>query len=213
VTGLRQASRRPARWTVEVDGEVVATLSSVEMGATGLFEGQSLSPDELQTSLDRAFGESARSLTLRYMSYRPRSIRELRSYLRRHGIPDGVVDREMERLETADLAGDVDFAAFWAENRTRFAPRGRMALAHELRQKGVGRGDIEAGLAGLPSEEQLAYQAGLRKGRLLASSDRDHFFQAMHAFLRRRGFSGEVAFAAAKRLWDTAQQADDPDDC
>ena len=42
-------------------------------------------------------------------------------------------------LEAQGYLDDHAFARFWVENREQFRPRGRRALAYELRQKGVPR--------------------------------------------------------------------------
>src|SRR5437868_4706799 len=50
-------------------------------------------------------------------------------------------------------------------------------------------------------EDERAYQAGLKRLRLLARCDEDEFRKRLCAFLQRRGFDYETARGTAERLW------------
>ncbi len=50
-------------------------------------------------------------------------------------------------------------------------------------------------------DETSAYKAGLRKMRSLTSADYDEFRLRLFSYLRRRGFSYEVAGRVVERLW------------
>ena len=87
------------------------------------------------------------------------------------------------------------------ENRGAFSPRGARALQAELRAKGVDQARIDEVLDEKDAaEDERAYQAGLKRLRLLARCDEDEFRQRMGAFLQRRGFDYETARSAAERL-------------
>jgi regulatory protein len=145
---------------------------------------------------------------LLFLSYRARSENEIRKNLSKHEIPDAVIEETIERLRREGFADDKKFASAWVENRSTFRPRGRRALALELRQKGIDDHTIESALEGI-DDEALAYEAGQKKARKLALSlskgqDWTEFRKKMSEFLARRGFSYSVIAPIVKRLWNEA---------
>ncbi len=142
---------------------------------------------------------------LLFLSYRARSENEIRKNLSKHEIPDVVIEETLERLRREGFANDKKFASAWVENRSTFRPRGRRALAMELRQKGIDDFTIESALEEV-DDEALAYEAGQKKAQKLVlslSKDEDwmEFRKKLSEFLARRGFSYSVITPIVKRLW------------
>ncbi|HJX69583.1 MAG TPA: regulatory protein RecX, partial [Dehalococcoidia bacterium] len=144
-----------------------------------------------QSCLDAAF---------RYLSYRPRSEFELKMRLRKRGFDDSSVERVLLKLREQGIVDDTTFAQFWKENRESFSPRSRAMLQSELRRKGIAPYIIAEVAQGI-NEEASAYRAGQKKVRVLASSDYEGFHRRLGAFLKRRGFSYEVAHRTVDQLW------------
>ena len=144
-----------------------------------------------QSCLDAAF---------RYLSSRPRSELELKMRLRKRGFDDSSIERVLLKLREQGLVDDFAFAQFWRENRESFSPRSRALLQGELRQKGIAPHIIAQVAQGI-DEEASAYRAGQKKVRALASSDYEGFHRRLGAFLKRRGFSYEVARRTVNQLW------------
>jgi regulatory protein len=135
--------------------------------------------DSCQKAYDRA---------LHYLSYRPRSSAEVRSYLTGKGVPSEVSAEVLRRLRTAGLLDDLAFCRYWVENRETFKPRSRGLLRQELRRKGVDDEVVAEVLVGVKDEES-AYRAGLKQAVRYDSLDDEVFQRRMQSFLRRRGFS------------------------
>ena len=102
------------------------------------------------------------------------------------------------------LVDDAQFAQTWVENRSTFRPRGRRALAVELRQKGISNEAIDEALRDL-DEDTLAYQAALKGSRKYQGLDWQDFRQKMGAYLARRGFSYAVVRPVVERIWSEIQ--------
>jgi regulatory protein len=136
------------------------------------------------------------------LSYRPRSEAEIRMRLRQ-GFDQKTIDRVILQLEARRMIDDVAFAKFWIENRESFSPRSERMLKLELKRKGIAVEVIDEVLDG-SDEDGAAYRAAQKKARLLSQEDYDVFRRKLGAFLRRRGFSYEVANHAVERLWRDA---------
>jgi regulatory protein len=148
---------------------------------------------------------------LNFLSFRPRSRREIEGHLRKKKVEIETAQAAIERLERAGLIDDREFARFWVENRQTFRPRGTRALQAEMRQKGLDSEVIDGALENLGDEEETAYVAGRKKAHSLRAADEGEFFRKMLGFLQRRGFPYAAAAPAAKRLYrDVA--GGDPDE-
>lgn len=148
------------------------------------------------------------ALTL--LSYRSRSVAELRARLLRRGFDAALVDEVLEQLNGQGILDDQDFARFWVENRQSFSPRGGRLLRAELRFKGVEREIIEGVLPSPEDEDEAAYRAGRKKARTLRALDWCEFRRRMGDHLVRRGFSYETAATAIRTLW--AEMDSPPED-
>lgn len=151
----------------------------------------------------------ALQVALRYVSFRQRSITEVRRRVGRE-FSQPVVEKVLESLKRYGYLDDADFARRWRDSRERRKPRGSFALRRELRAKGVADGIIDAALEDL-DESDSAYRAGERRAeRWLEGGQMPYpeFRRKMWDHLRRRGFGSGVAVETTSRLW---REYGDPD--
>jgi regulatory protein len=157
--------------------------------------------------------ERALEVAARFLGTRPRTRWEVERRLRRAGAEEHVIAATVDRLVELGYLDDVAFAAWWADQRDRHAPRGRRMIEAELRQRGIGR-DVIDGLrethadpdrppedAAMPATEAERATAALAahlRGRPLPSDPRS--LQRIGMFLVRRGFDAETARGAIRAL-------------
>ena len=185
ISALQFQARNPERVNVYLDGRFAFGLEA--MRAAALRVGQSLSPSEIAEL--RAEDEVALAMrrALRFLSYRPRSVAEVRRHLQKRPLADEAREAALQRLSEGGYLDDGDFARFWLENRVAFRPSSRRALRYELRQKGVAREIIDAELEDW--DDVVSALAALRANeRRWARLDAASFRQQAGAFLQRRGF-------------------------
>ncbi|MXW81559.1 MAG: regulatory protein RecX [Gemmatimonadetes bacterium] len=150
--------------------------------------------DQLQKAKDAAY---------RYLSYRARSVAEMRDKLKEKDFAAEVVAEVVADLQRQQLLDDREFARRWVEARL---PRayGARRLAQDLRHKGVAAGVVEEVLAeyatALDSRERtvalLSKQAWRYRGL-----EPDKAKRRMLGFLARRGCDAEMARAAVEQVW------------
>lgn len=198
ITALKYQKKNPERVSVYLDGRFAFGLPAIV--AAKLKPEQLLSDTEIEALQAEGDQEKAYNRALDYLSYRPRSCKEIDLYLQKRGLPEGQIEVVIERLERAGLLDDEAFARFWVENRERFRPRGLRALRYELRIKGVSGEIIDRALESVDAQES-AYRSAERKARQLRDADRQTFYRKMIDFLSRRGFAYEVAREATDRRW------------
>ena len=199
ITAIQVQKRNPNRVNIYLDGEYAFGLTRIV--AAWLQVGQTLDDEKIAKLQAEEARERAMQQALLFLSYRARSEKEIRQNLSKHEIPEAVIEETLERLRQNGFANDKQFADAWVENRSTFRPRGRRALALELRQKGIDDSTIESALEDI-DEEALAYEAGLKKARKLRVQEWSDFRKKTSDFLARRGFSYSVIAPIVSRLWN-----------
>ncbi|MEY1675783.1 regulatory protein RecX [Gordonia sp. ABKF26] len=148
-------------------------------------------------------GPSAWDSALRLLGVRARSRQEMRDRLTRKGFEPEVVDEVMARLEQHKLLDDEEFASEWVRSRHLNSGKGRVALRHELRTKGVDESVISEALADIDPDDEREIASGLVARKLTPSvvdrigddrAERDKAMRRLVGMLVRRGYSQSLAF-------------------
>jgi regulatory protein len=199
ITALKLQKRNPNRVNIYLDGQFAFGLARIV--AAWLSVGQVLEDAQIQKLLEQDAVEVAYQKALQLLSYRERSEAEVRRRLAESGFEADVVEGVLERLRTAGLVQDDQYARRWVESRSLSRPRGRRALAAELQQKGIAKEKIEQALKDAAPEEDLAYAAACKQARRLQGLPLDTFRARLGGFLARRGFPYDVSAQVIRRVW------------
>jgi regulatory protein len=135
---------------------------------------------------------------------RPRSVWEVTTRLQKAGSGENVISAAIERLKTANLVSDTEFARTWVENRCTFRPRSKRVLVLELHQKGVADSEIQSAICDL-NEASLALQTAEKYASRCKDLPFDDFRKKMFGYLSRRGFSFGTVAEAVQTTWQTQQ--------
>ncbi len=200
ITDIQQQKRAVTRYSIYLDGEYGFSLTDLELSTSGLRVGRALTPEEVAVWEAQSIEGKAYNAALRYLSYRPRSRREVQDYLITKYEESAVIDRVLVRLEALGLINDTAFAAIWIENRQMLKPRSRRRLAQELAQKGLNREVIEGALTEIDdaAQDSVLEQLITKKRRLSSYQDIDK----LTAYLARQGFEYDQIKKALRRLDD-----------
>jgi len=155
---------------------------------------------QIEDAQERAFQQA-----MLFLSYRARSESEIRQNLRKHEIPEEVIEQTLERLRQDGLANDGQFARAWVENRSAFRPRSRRMLAMELRQKGLNDEAVTSAMENV-DDDALAYEAALKRAPRLKDLEWIEFRKKLSEFLARRGFSYSVIAPVVTRVWNESNK-------
>lgn len=132
---------------------------------------------------------------LKFLSYRPRSIFEVREYLLKKDISPEILERVLHRLAELDFINDKAFGKWWIEQRSNFQLKGQRLIKLELQRKGIARELIEKlfsdNTAGI-DENGLAEKLALKKFERLKNLPEFEIKRKLYASLAQKGFSFEV---------------------
>ncbi|MGD2050473.1 MAG: RecX family transcriptional regulator [Chloroflexota bacterium] len=200
ITGITPQKKNKERVNVYLDGEFAFGLSL--MTAVSLSIGQVLTPEKVNSLKAADEVERAKASAYRYLSYRPRSIAELKRQLGNKGFNEDTIDQVVDRLSELELIDDLAFARYWVEQRETFKPRGRRALRYELYQKGIDREIVDIVVADV-DETESAKNAARKKARLWRELPEDQFYEKLSNYLGRRGFPYEIVRNVTQELWSS----------
>ena len=200
ITSLVVQKRNKSRVNVFIDGEFAFGLSAIK--AIELRKGQQLTEDDIARLKYEDGLETAYERALNFLSYRPRSVREVRQRLQSkdRDLTEEILDKVVARLERAGLLDDTEFAHFWVSNREEFKPRSARMLRYELYQKGVRDEHIDAALEAF-DEDDAALRAAQAHVRSWREQDEQRFNKRLGDFLARRGFNYDTAREVTAQVW------------
>ncbi|MBR3115683.1 RecX family transcriptional regulator [Candidatus Saccharibacteria bacterium] len=178
ITEMRQGVKNPERVNVYINGTYELSLDVAQVVDYKLKVGAELSEERL-AELKKAseFGKLYQR-TLEWALMRPRSVREIRDYLR--GKKAECADEIVSRLVSRGYLDDRKFAEWWVENR--FVKKGvsRKRLAMELMKKGVTRDIVDEVLAGRDETQEIR--------KMIAKKRSKYDDEKLMAYLCRQGF-------------------------
>lgn len=141
----------------------------------------------------KAGSKDAWSVALRFISLRPRSVKEVTEKLGKKGFSEAEIKDVTGRLIGQGLLDDSSFASFLASSRARVKNWGGRKIAAELSAKGVAGELIKKALASpdVPEEPERARAAFSRwlKTRNLATPLDKKGRQSAYRHLVARGFA------------------------
>jgi len=199
ITALVVQKRNPNRVNLYLDGEYAFGVARIV--AAWLKVGLELDEKKIEQLQVEDARERALQQSLLFLGYRARSESEIRQNLRKHEIPETVIDETLARLKQDGLANDNEFAQSWVENRSTFRPRSRRMLTMELRQKGLDEESMQSALENV-KDGPLAYEAAQKRAIRFKELEWNEFRKKLSEFLARRGFSYSVTAPVVTRIWN-----------
>jgi regulatory protein len=154
--------------------------------------------DDLEKNFNRA---------LRFLSFRPRSEKEIVDYLKKKTSYSKAQEEEKENLEIMISAivgklkehrfiNDKEFARIWISQRTKIKPRALRIIKRELAEKGIDKETIDELLVNseneVPSDFQMAYTLAEKRLKKYKDLPKQEFFEKMGRYLASRGFTYDI---------------------
>lgn len=197
------SQKRKKRVNVFLDGEFAFGLDVEALVKYNLKVGGRLSQTKIEKILKEGEFQKAYDQTLKFLSFRPRSEKEIQAYLTKKKVGPETKKMVISKLKQTKLLDDKEFALWWVEQRITFRPKGKIVLESELREKGIDREIIDSVLEKKLSdsfEEKLALRAAQKKMAVWQKLPPLKFHQKITAFLTRRGFSWKVIKKVVREL-------------
>ncbi len=206
ITKIEQQKKNPDRVSIYINNKFAFGLKKSSLLEAGLKKGQEITKEQLKKLKQKDIEDKNWDRALRFLSYRPRSEKELERYLKKKKVSDTETTTIIERLKERAYIDDKAFTTWWIEQRVKHKPRGRILLYKELAQKGVPKELINKGLNNLAKiihekekeipekyaddpEAYLAYKVAKKKAKYFNNKSKFEFKRKLSNHLYRRGFT------------------------
>lgn len=142
--------------------------------------------------------------SFRFLSFRSRSEKELRDYLKKRRAAPQVIERIITQLKELKFLDDLEFAKGWVRSRTEYKPRSVRTIKMELKQKGIADELIEEALAQQEkevSDKALAIVLLQKRKKRYEGMEKNERLQKAGGFLARKGFNFDVIKSAITEVF------------
>lgn len=189
ITRLVQGKKNPNRVNLYLNDEFAFALSIDEVAKNGLKKGLDLSDDQIARLKDTDETEYVYAKLLNFLSYRPRTVKEVRNRLYKYEVKEvAKQDLLIDKLESKGYLDDLAFAHWFIDSRNTHRPRSPRMLRAELSAKGVGE-DIIKSVISEAGDERVSITRLLTKKLGIPAQLDLAARQKIYAYLSRQGFA------------------------
>jgi regulatory protein len=152
----------------------------------------------------------AKEIAYRFISYKPRTLKEVSDKLKAKGFQSDLVSKVVEELKNYGFINDLEYARNFVLNRSRSKTLGELALRRELLSKGISSEIVDEVLSereNLIDEFEIALDLAQGKLKQIKSlkkrkKGRDEYKRRIYEFLLRRGFKFETINRVMREVFD-----------
>ena len=218
ITRIEPQKNRPGRKNLYADGTFLAGVSDETLLRLKLRTGDELSPEILLVLQKTEELHSARNVALRFLSYRPRTEREIRDKLREKEFADPEIAQTVTDLKGAGLLNDREFARMYIRDTLAARATGRMLLKRKMLLLGLDRTTVDESLEeAFSGIDQLDAALGaankfLRRSRTGSRAvDEAKMRKRLAGFLGRRGYAWDVIDPVLRRVLSGKHHSEEPE--
>jgi len=202
ITRLVQGKKNPNRVNLYFDDKFFFALSIDEVAKYGLKRGLELTPESIEKLKDNDETDYVYAKILNFLSYRPRTIKEVRDRLYKYDIKDESKQKSLiDVLQSKGHLDDLVFARWFVESRNTHRPRSKRYLSAELKAKGVSDEIIKQVAGQIGDENQTIREILTKKlgsSRKLEIKEK----QKILGYLGRQGFAWDKIIEVVKS-WES----------
>lgn len=207
ITAIEPKKLRKDIYTIYIDDKVAFDVHIKVISDMKIEVGQILNQNRIDDIVSAEDYFKALDYSYLLLSYRKRSVREVRDKLIAKNYSDKVSDEVLNALVETGHLDDLEFCLWWIKQRRKSRPKGDIAIYSELKNKGVDTITIEDAFEKLDidsihDEVALAFKACgsmLHKYRHLPYPTAR---RRLTALLKSRGFSWEATNIVIKEYFE-----------
>lgn len=180
--------------TTELEKAVLLELHEDLLVQHGLRKGLPI-PDQKLKELEQAtLTHGVYSTALNYISYRMRSVKEVKTYLLEKGYSRSAVLESIQKLQEEHYLDDQAYALAYVRSRKSLTLKGPAVIRQELIQKGISEEIIGQALNQYGEEEQVdsAVKLAQKKLKSWSGRSRQEQLQKVRQVLLQQGFSNRI---------------------
>lgn len=215
VTSITPQKKNPLRENIFLNGEFAFGISAELRFLSKVHVDDELNNKQVEKLINKDQVATMVAKTLKFLSYRPRSEREVTQHLlfkRRPKTEEAETELELKNykknieeaiqfLKKHKQINDYEFTTWWVEGRRRFKKTGDQIIKQELFSKGIPKEIVNQVLEeSLVDPSKLALEAAQKKMSSYQMLEPKKFKIKMGQYLVRKGFSWDTVSAVVDTL-------------
>ncbi len=195
ITKIEKQKKNNKRYNLYIDGEFFCGIYDDSILKFGIASGDELTENEIDDI--RNFDEYmyGKKTAFDYLSYRIRSISEIKKKLKTKKLSDSNIERVITHLTELGLINDEDFARQLVNEKIKNKPAGKKYLQQKLFQKGIPKQiseDVLNNIFTVDIEKELALKVYDKLKPKLSGLDIQDKKKKIYETLARKGFDYEI---------------------
>lgn len=203
ITKISPQIKHKDRFSIFLNGKFAFGTTADIVLKNNLKVGQSLDKNQLDQILAQVELSKLFDRTLHFLSYRPRSQKEIQDYLTKkialdnnvkfsQAVQSPLIDKIILKLKKYNYINDHEFAKWFIASRSKNSPKGKLYLKFELLGKGIDPEIINELLQNLTNELEIAKKSVAKKIKFWKNLPPQDFKKKFYSYLMRRGFPAEI---------------------
>lgn len=203
ITSLEPQKRKKDRANVFIDNKFAFACDVEALLKHQLKASQNISQEKIDSIIKKDEVSKLFDSSLKFLSYRPRSKKEVEDYLTRkisrkenvkyfQAKESELITLVVGKLTKHKYIDDRQFATWWIEARSKSKPKGKSIIKFELIKKGIDKEIIENELSKITNQKELALKSIERKLPRWQKLPIVEFKKKIYSFLGARGFDFET---------------------
>lgn len=189
------------RVNVHIDGKFAFGLMKEIQLRHNLAEDMKISQDFINKILLEEERAKAKEVSLKFLSYRQRSEKEIVNKLVKEGFKEDIVENTLNYLKKYNLINDLEFAKSFVRDKINLNKYGPQRIKYDLYKKGIAQDIIDQVLVEDRDQEyERALELGKKRIKSYKNDSRQAQYRKLAGYLQRRGFSYEVVSKVLKEL-------------
>ena len=199
ITSIEPQKRRKGRFNIYVEGQFSFAADENLLAKNMLVTGKSLTADQIEKLIGENEAGKLFDASLRFLSYRPRSEKEVADFLVKkiarsgnikfaEALQSPVISQIITRLKKQSFLDDEEFADWWVKVRTGSQPKGPYLIKRELTGKGIDKEIIEKAISKIKNQPAFGRNVIEKKIKTWKKLTMFELKNKIYQHLARRGF-------------------------
>ncbi|MDF2557178.1 MAG: recX [Bacillales bacterium] len=198
ISKIEQQKKNTNRFNIYLDNNGVSEfafgVSDDTLVRFALSKGKELSAEEMtQIQFDDLVSKFFNA-SMNYISYRPRSEKEIKTYLKEHECEEEIIEEVVNRLSQYGYLDDLKFAMAYVRNEMNVSGKGPLEIRKGLFEKGVIASIQDEALTEYP--EELQFENAIKWAKKSFKKQKTSYreaYQKTFQFILNKGFSVDQA--------------------
>lgn len=188
ITRLTQGKKNPNRVNLYLDNQFAFALSIDEVVKHSLKKGLELKSEQIESLKDTDQTDHIYAKILNFLSYRPRTVKEVRDRLYKYEVRDATKQNLLiSKLKSRGYLDDLKFAEWFIGSRNTHRPRSLQMIKQELQSKGIEVDVIKSVINQVSDESETISHLLAKKLGTPHTLDQTEK-QKIYSYLSRQGF-------------------------